>query len=45
METDQAEQLTVLLNQPTKVLYKNHDTGETDAFTTSKRDNSSLSHT
>ena len=41
METDQAEQVDVLLNQSIKVLNKNHDTEETDASTTLKWDNRS----
>ena len=41
METDQAEQLHVLLNQSAKVLNKNHDNEETDTPTTPKWDNRS----
>ena len=43
IETDQAEQLDVLLNQSTKVLNKHHDTDETDASITSKWDRRPLS--
>ena len=38
METDEAEQLGVLLNKCTKVLNKNHNTEETNASTTFKQD-------
>ena len=43
METDQAKQLYVLLSQPAKVLNMNCDTGDTDASTTSKRNDRLLS--
>ena len=43
METDQAEQLDILLNQSAKVLTGNRDTEETDASTTSKWDSKSSS--
>ena len=36
METDQVEQIDVLLSQSTQVLNNNHDTEETDTSTTSK---------
>ena len=39
METYQAEQLDVPLSQSAEVLNKNHNTEETDASTSSKRDN------
>ena len=42
METDQAEQLNVLLNQSTRVLNRNCDTKERDATMTSRWDNGSL---
>ena len=41
METDQEEQLVVLLGQSAKMLNKNYDTEETDVSTTLKRDNRS----
>ena len=43
METHEAEQLDVLLNEFMKVLNKNHDTEEIDAFLTSKQYNRSPS--
>ena len=36
METDQVEQLDLLLNQPKEVLNKSHDSEETDASMTLK---------
>ena len=43
METGQTEQLDTLLSQFAKVLNKNSDAKETDAFATSKQDNRSPS--
>ena len=43
METDQVEQIDVLLIQSTKLINKTCDTEETDASTTMKRDNRFLS--
>ena len=43
METDQEKQLDALLHQSAKILNKNHENEETDASTTSKRDNRSPS--